>query len=111
MEAKAITKNVRISPKKARPVADAIRGKSVDEALKVVRFSKKKAAGFFQDTLESAIANAEHNHDMDIDKLKVKEATVDQGQSLKRMKPRALGRADIMKRRQSHIKISLVEEE
>ncbi|MFP4646873.1 MAG: 50S ribosomal protein L22, partial [Candidatus Acetothermia bacterium] len=64
MEAKAITKNASISPKKARPVADAIRGKSVDEALKTVKFSKKKAARYLQDTLESAIANASHNHDM-----------------------------------------------
>ena len=111
MEAKAITKNVRISPKKARPVADAIRGKSVDEALEVVRFSKKKAARFMQDTLESAIANAQHNHDMNVENLKVKNAEVNKGQSLKRLKPRALGRADIMERRRSHIKISLVEEE
>ncbi len=110
-EAKAITKNVRVSPKKARPVADAIRGKSVDEALKTVRFSKKKAARFIKDTLESAVANAQHNHDMSVDKLSVKEAAIDEGQTMKRMKPRAQGRADLMRRRQSHIKIVLVEEE
>ncbi|MBS3786618.1 50S ribosomal protein L22 [Candidatus Bipolaricaulota bacterium] len=110
-EAKAITKNVRISPKKARPVADAVRGKSVDEALKTVKFSKKKAARFLKDTLESAIANAQHNHDMALDKLKVKEAAVDEGQTMKRMKPRAQGRADLMQRRQSHITVILVEEE
>ncbi|MFW6104223.1 MAG: 50S ribosomal protein L22 [Candidatus Bipolaricaulota bacterium] len=110
-EAKAITKNVRVSPKKARLVADAIRGQSVDEALKTVKFSKKKAARYLKDALESAIANAQHNHDMAVDKLKVKEAAIDEGQTIKRMKPRAQGRADIMKRRQSHIKVILVEEE
>lgn len=111
MKAKALTKNVAISPKKARPVADAIRGKDVDEALKTVKFSKKKASRFFQNTLESAIANAQHNHDMNVDKLKVEEAVVNQGQTLKRMKERALGRADVIQKRRSHIKISLVEEE
>lgn len=110
-EAKAITRNVRISPKKARPVADAIRGKMVDEALKTVTFSKKKAARYIKDTLESAVANAQHNHDMAVDNLSVKEAAVDEGQTMKRMKPRAQGRADLMRRRQSHIKIILVEEE
>lgn len=110
-EAKAITKNVRISPKKARPVADAIRGKPVDDALRTVRFSKKKAARYIKDTLESAIANAQNNHDMAVDNLTIKEAAIDEGQTLKRMKPRAQGRADLMRRRQSHIKIILVEEE
>ncbi len=110
-EAKAITKNVRVSPKKARPVADAIRGKPVDDALRTVRFSKKKAARYIRDTLESAIANAQNNHDMAVDNLKIKEAAIDEGQTLKRMKPRAQGRADLMRRRQSHIKIILVEEE
>jgi len=110
-QAKAVLKNAKVSPKKARPVADAIRGKGVDEALKVVRFSKKKAAEFLQQTLESAIANAQHNHDMDLDNLKVEEVLVDQGQKLKRLKPRALGRADVVQKRSSHIKITLVEEE
>jgi len=111
MEAKAIEKNAKISPKKARPVADAIRGKKVDEALKVVKFSKKKAARFLLKALESAIANAQHNHDMAVDNLKVNEVLIDEGQTMKRMKPRALGRADMMRKRQSHIKITLVEEE
>ena len=111
MEAKAITKNVRISPEKARAVVDAIRGKDVDEALKILRFSKKKASEFVQDTLESAMANAQHNHDMDVERLKVQEAVANQGQNLKRMKPRALGRADVVTKKRSHIKIILVEEE
>lgn len=111
MEAKAVEKNAKISPKKARPVADAIRGKKVDEALKVVKFSKKKAARFLLKALESAIANAQHNHDMAVDNLKVNEVLIDEGQTMKRMKPRALGRADMMRKRQSHIKITLVEEE
>lgn len=111
MEAKAIKKNAEISPKKARPVADAIRGKELDEALKVAKFSKKKAARFLLETLESAAANAQHNHDMAVDKLKVDEVLVDEGQTMKRMKPRALGRADMIRKKQSHIKIILVEEE
>lgn len=111
MEAKAVSKNVAVSPKKARPVADSIRGKSIDEALKTVRFSKKKAARYLLETLESAMANAQHNHDMAVDKLKVKQVLVDEGEKLKRMKPRALGRADIVQKRRSHITISLVEEE
>ncbi len=111
MEAKALKKNARITPKKARPVADAIRGKDVDEALKVAKFSKKKAARFLLETLESAIANAQHNHDMAVENLKVDKVMVDQGQTMKRMKPRALGRADMVRKKRSHIKIVLVEEE
>ncbi|MFQ6033398.1 MAG: 50S ribosomal protein L22 [Candidatus Bipolaricaulia bacterium] len=110
MEAKAVVKMVRISPYKARLVIDQIRDKDVDEALNIARFSKKKAARFILKALESAIANAENNHDMDADELWVKEAYVDEGPSLKRVKPRARGSADLIRHRTSHITVVLSDE-
>ncbi len=105
MEAKALSKYIRISPYKAREVIDEIRGKDVDGALRITRFSKKKAAREIRKTLESAIANAEENFGMDIDQLRVSKAYVDEGPKLKRLKPRAMGRADIINRRTSHITV------
>jgi len=109
MEAKAISKYVRVSPQKARLVIDLIRGKSVGEALKGLRFAKQKAAGPILKTLESAIANAEHNQDMDVDALVVSDARVDGGPSLRRMKMRARGMADVMRRPTCHIRVSVSE--
>lgn len=103
-------KMVRISPDKARLVIDQIRDKEIDEALRIVRFSKKKAARFVLKALESAIANAENNHDMDADELWIKEAYVDEGPSLKRLKPRARGSADIIRHRTSHITVVVSDE-
>jgi len=94
-----------MSPRKARIVIDAIRGKDVNEALRIVRLSNKKAARPIRKTLESAIANAENNYDIDVDDLYVVRATVDMGRSLRRMRPRAYGRADIIRRPMSHITI------
>jgi large subunit ribosomal protein L22 len=111
MEAKAVAKRVRLSPKKARPLVDQIRGKSVDEALRLLRFSKLKASVPILKALESAIANAENNYDMDVDSLVVKDSRVDEGPSIKRLKPRSRGRADIIRRRTSHITIVVAEEE
>lgn len=105
MEARAVAKDVRLSPRKARIVIDAIRGKNVNEALRIVRLSNKKAARSIRKTLESAIANAENNYDIDVDDLYVVRATVDMGRSLRRMKPRAYGRADLIRRPMSHITI------
>lgn len=105
MEARAVAKYIRVSPVKARLVIDQIRGKSADEALRIARFAKAKAALPIRKVLESAIANAEENFDMDVDALFVKEARVDEGPSLKRMSPRSRGRADIIRRRTSHITI------
>ena len=105
MEARAITRGIRLSSRKARLVIDVIRGKSVSEALKIVSLSSKKAARPIRKTLESAIANAENNYDIDVDKLFVVRATVDMGRSLRRLKPRAMGRADIIRRPTSHITI------
>jgi len=105
MEARAIAKYVRVSPRKARLVVDAIRGKNVNEALKIVQLSSKKAARTVRKTLESAIANAENNYDVDVDTLMVVRATVDMGRALRRLRPRAYGRADIIRRPTSHVTI------
>lgn len=111
METKALAKYIRISPYKAREVIDEIRGKDVNQALRITQFSKKKAARQVKKTLESAIANAEENFGMDVDQLIVKKAYVDEGPTLKRLKPRAMGRADIMSRRTSHITVCVSDRE
>ena len=105
MDARAITKGVRLSPRKARLVIDEIRGKDVNEALRIVSLSNKKAARPIRKTLESAIANAENNYNVDVDDLVVVRAVVDMGKSLRRLRPRAMGRADIGRRPTSHITI------
>ena len=107
--AKATAKYLRISPKKARPVISLIRGKHVDEALAIMKYTPKKAARMIYKVLYSAMSNAVNNHDMDRDRLIVHRAYVDEGPRLKRLKPRAFGRADIMKRRLSHITVELRE--
>ncbi|MDG2643464.1 50S ribosomal protein L22 [Vibrio parahaemolyticus] len=95
----------RISPQKARLVADLIRGKSVDQALEILTFSNKKAAALVKKVLESAIANAEHNEGADIDDLNVAKIFVDEGPTMKRIMPRAKGRADRILKRSSHITV------
>ena len=92
-EVSAILKGVRISPQKARLVADMIRGKKVDNAINMLTFSPKKGAEIMKKVLESAIANAEHNNSADIDDLKIKTIYVDKGATLKRIRARAKGRA------------------
>jgi large subunit ribosomal protein L22 len=94
-----------MSPRKARIVIDAIRGKDVNEALRIVRLSNKKPATPIRKTLESAIANAENRYDVDVDSLFVVRATVDMGKSLRRMQPRAYGRADVIRHHTSHVTI------
>src|SRR5690606_23571977 len=99
MEVAATLKGAKLSAQKARLVADQIRGKKVDEALNLLTFSNKKAADVIKKVLESAIANAEHNDGADVDDLKVSTVFVNEGRSLKRIMPRAKGRADrIVKR-------------
>ena len=105
MEALAKHKFARSSAQKARLVADQIRGLSVDKALNVLTYSPKKAAELVKKVLLSAIANAEHNEGADIDTLKVKTVFVDVGPSMKRIKPRAKGRADRIVKRTSHITV------
>jgi large subunit ribosomal protein L22 len=105
MEAVAKHNFARISPQKARLVADLIRGKSVDQALEILTFSNKKAADLVKKVLESAIANAEHNEGADIDDLNVAKIFVDEGPVMKRIMPRAKGRADRILKRSSHITV------
>jgi large subunit ribosomal protein L22 len=109
MEAKAILRNVRISPRKGRLVADLIRGKQVEQALSILRFTPKKAARLLIKTLRSAIANATDTQNIDPDKLYVKTTYVDGGTTWKRFTPRAHGRATPVRKRTSHFTI-IVEE-
>jgi len=105
MEAIAKHKFARLSPQKGRLVADQIRGQSVAKALETLAYSPKKAASLIKKVLESAIANAEHNEGADIDELKVSAIMVDEGPTMKRIKPRAKGRADRILKRTSHITV------
>ncbi len=111
MEARAIARYLRVSPFKARQVADLIRGKDVDEAVGILRYTNKKSAPLISKVLKSAIANAEHNYDMDTDALYVSEIFIDEGPIIKRMRPRAYGRADIRRHRTSHITVVVRERE
>ena len=105
MQALAKHKFARSSAQKARLVADQIRGLAVGKALDVLTYSPKKAADLVKKVLLSAIANAEHNEGADIDTLKVKTVFVDEGPSMKRIKPRAKGRGDRIVKRTSHITV------
>ena len=109
MEVAAKLKGARLSAQKARLIADQIRGKSVTDALKVLTFSTKKAAHLMKKILESAIANAEHNEGADVDELSVAKVIVDEGVTLKRIKPRAKGRADRIFKRSCHITVSVAD--
>ena len=109
MEVSAVMKGARLSAQKARLVADQIRGKSVEEALEVLSFSTKKGAALIKKVLNSAIANAEHNSGLDIDELKVSTIYVDEGISLKRIQPRAKGRADRITKRSCHITVKVAD--
>ncbi|HCP14340.1 MAG TPA: 50S ribosomal protein L22 [Peptococcaceae bacterium] len=108
-DAKAIARHVRISPRKARAVIDLIRGKDLREAEAILKFTVHKGTESIGKVLQSAAANAEHNFEMNRDALFVKEAYVDGGPVLKRVMPRAMGRADIIKKRTSHITIVVSE--
>ncbi|OIN05516.1 50S ribosomal protein L22 [Oceanisphaera psychrotolerans] len=105
MEAIAKHRFARTSAQKARLVADQVRGLTVDKALNVLAFSPKKAAVLVKKVLESAIANAEHNEGADIDELTVAKIFVDEGPTMKRIRPRAKGRADRIMKRTSHITV------
>jgi large subunit ribosomal protein L22 len=105
METQAITRFVRLSPRKVRLVVDLIRGKSVEDALNVLKFTPKRSAAVVAKTLRSAVANAENTQSVDVDRLYVKRAMVDEGGMWKRFMPRAMGRATRVRKRLSHIKI------
>ena len=109
MEVGAKLKGAKLSAQKARLVADQIRGKSVAEALNILTFSTKKAAHLVKKVLESAIANAEPNEGADVDELSVARIMVDEGVTLKRIKPRAKGRADRILKRSCHITIAVAD--
>ena len=109
-EVAAVLRGARLSAQKARLVADQIRGKKVDEALDILAFSNKKGADIVKKVLESAIANAEHNDGADVDELTVSTIFVDEGMTMKRIRPRAKGRADRILKRSCHITVKVSEQ-
>jgi large subunit ribosomal protein L22 len=105
MQTQAVLKVVRLSPMKGRLLADLVRGKKVDEAINILKFSNQRAAGILKKVLDSAIANAENNNGADVDELKISEILVDEGPVMKRMRPRAKGRGDRILKRTSHVTV------
>jgi len=110
MEVKAITRNVRISPDKGRDLARAITGKSVGAAIRIVQFSPRKAATILSQTLKSAMANAQHNNQLDVDKLSVKRCVFDEGPRMRRFWPRARGSASPIEKQFSHVTVVLTDD-
>jgi large subunit ribosomal protein L22 len=111
MEARAITKFIRVSPRKVRLVVDQIRGKGVEEALAILKFVPKRSAGIVAKTVRTAVANAENTQSVDVDRLYIKQVKVDEGGMWKRFTPRAQGRATKIRKRLSHITVILDEHE
>ncbi len=109
MIAKAMARQVRISPAKVRQVLSLIRGKGPGEAMTILRFSPQRAARVIFKVLQSAVANAEHNYGMDMDKLHVYTAFADQGPSMKRFRPVSHGRAHPYVHRTSHVTVTVAE--
>lgn len=109
MQAKAVAKYIRMSPRKVRQVIDLIRGKKVSDAFAILRFTPNLATEHVTKVLKSAVANAEHNYELDVDSLVVSEAFADEGPTIKRFKPRAMGRADLIRKRTSHITVVVTE--
>ena len=109
MQVKAVKKNAALSAQKAALVLDQIRGMPVERALTLLTFSDKKAAALIKTLLDSAIANAEHNHGADIDELRVAAAHADKGMVLKRMRARARGRGNRILKRYCHITVVVSE--
>ncbi|MDR3592065.1 MAG: 50S ribosomal protein L22 [Negativicutes bacterium] len=108
-EAKAVAKYVRITPRKIRIVIDLIRGKNVGEAFAILKYTPKVASEVIEKVLKSAVANAEHNYDMNSDKLFVAAAYADQGPTLKRIHPRSRGQAFKILKRSSHVTVIVKE--
>lgn len=111
MEARAIAKHIRISPRKVNVVIDLIRGKKVGEALAILKHTPKAASEILEKILNSAVANAENNHNMNVDNLYISEAYANQGPTLKRFRPRAQGRGVRILKRTSHITLVVKEKE
>jgi len=108
-ESKAIAKYIRIAPRKLRIVVNIIRGKSVNEAFAILKYTPKVGSEVIEKVLRSAVANAEHNYDMNVDNLIVSSAFVDQGPTLKRIHPRSRGQAFKILKRSSHVTIAVAE--
>lgn len=111
MEARAIAKYIRVSPRKARLVMDLIRGKDIGEAVGILKNTPNKAAKIIEKVLNSAVANAENNHEMVADDIFVAKGYVDEGPTLKRFRPRSMGMATRIRKRTSHITIVVSERE
>jgi len=107
MEARAQAKFIRISPRKARQVIDLIRGKNINEAVAILKNTSKKASRIIEKVLNSAVANAENNHDMIVDELYISEAYINEGPTMKRFRARAQGQASRIRKRTSHIIIKV----
>ena len=109
MEAKAVAKYVRMSSSKLKPVTDLVRGKDLNEALTILKFTPGKGSELVEKVVQSAAANAENNHDMNLDDLYVAEINANQGPTMKRWRPGAQGRAGMILKRTSHINVVLRE--
>jgi large subunit ribosomal protein L22 len=109
MEAKAVARFVRISPRKVRLIMDEIRGRKVEEALRLLTYSPQKGATLLKKLIDSAVANASANAEIDVDTLFIKRIFADEGPSWKRFQPRAMGRATRIKKRTSHLTVILDE--
>ncbi|KAA0948617.1 50S ribosomal protein L22 [Sporosarcina sp. ANT_H38] len=108
-QAKATARTVRIASRKVRLVVDLIRGKKIGEAIAILRLTPKAASPVVEKVLKSAIANAEHNYEMNVENLYVSEVFVDEGPTMKRFRPRAQGRASAINKRTSHITLVVSE--
>ncbi|MBM7561800.1 50S ribosomal protein L22 [Fusibacter tunisiensis] len=111
MQAKAEAKYIRVSPRKMKPIADLVRGKSVKDAQAILKFTPRKGAEIFLKVLNSAVANAENNHHMDVETLIVKDIYANQGPTMKRWKAGSMGRANPILRRSSHVGVVVAEKE
>ncbi len=109
MEARAIAKYVRVSPRKMKPIADLVRGKNAKEALAILKYTPRKGARVFLKVMKSAIANAENNHEMALDNLYVSQIYANQGPVMKRFKAGSMGRANPIKHRTAHIGVAVAE--
>src|SRR6185369_3303869 len=111
MEAKAVVRHVGMSPRKMRVIANLVRGKRVDEAMALLKLMPKKGATVIRKLLISAVANAEHKQEVDVDQLLVRDCNVDNGPILKRWMPRSMGRANRIQHRTSHVTVTVEEAE
>ncbi len=110
MQVKAVSKYARISPRKVHKIVGAVKGRSVESGLEILKFMPQKAARLVEKTVRSAAANADQNPDIDIDLLVIRNITADQGPTLKRWRARARGRGTRILKRTSHITVTLAEE-